>query len=224
MALINGKPLGGATDIVRLQFKNGWVCSGLFLDAYTILTAAHCIYADGINNFPRLEKVFSADDKLINVTVVSLLPHPSYAAQAWPSSDVGLIKTTKNDEFTGSLRLETKVMRTLGRAELFGCGRTDPVRKEYARTTGENNFLRLGSVLFFFGKSAAETEQLGVAVIIAPNDSGGPIVDISTGNVVAIATTTTAKQSSEHRIPALSTGTSTVIAENLDFILAHLGP
>jgi len=51
--LINGVPLEGANDVVRIRLKNEWVCSRVFIDPNTILTAAHCISPE--NDFEKLQ-------------------------------------------------------------------------------------------------------------------------------------------------------------------------
>lgn len=148
LALINGVPLKEANDVVRIWLKNGWVCSGVFLDPNTILTAAHCISPDkGIENL-QVDKIESAGSLALDLEVVSLIPHPEYSAQAWPAYDVGIIKTSKNPKFEGQFQLKENSEGNLKEAILMGCWQTDYVNKNYSRTTGENSFLRVGAVLF----------------------------------------------------------------------------
>lgn len=223
-ALINGRALENTPDLVRLVFKNHWVCSGSFLNETTILTAAHCIAAVHENEQILLDQVLSDNDEPINIVQIKSFAHPDFKGQAWPAHDLGIIKTTPNRRFKGNFKLEMRLNKRTGTAVLFGCGKTAVTKETRSRTFGDNNFLRMGSVLFFVGKSKYSESDSGAHVSVAPNDSGAPITDKATGNVIGISTTTTAKGSWEYGLPALSTGTSTVISSNLAFILSHLDP
>jgi hypothetical protein len=222
-ALINGKPMIGAPDVVRLSFTNGWVCTGVFIDEYTILTAAHCITPTNNEETIQLAKITSADNAIVDVEQKNIFVHPQYTNQYWGKYDVGIIKTSKNKNFEGDFNIEKKDKRIIGKAMLYGCGKTDISSDIRSRTTGENEFLRIDGVLFFLGKSKNIELQDGSRVSVAPNDSGGPIVDKETGNIIGINTTTTLRQSLEYGLPTISNGTSTVTSSNLNFILKHLG-
>ena len=221
-ALVNGVPLKDSSDVVRIKLTNGWICSGVYLDPYTILTAAHCISPSEDKEVLRIDRIESQDDNVLDVKSVNLIPNPSYSAQYWPAYDVGIIKTTKNQKFVGQFRLQEHSEGYWRDAVLLGCGRVEYDKPVYFRTTGENRFLQIGAVLFFLGES--ETQQpSGYKVSVAPNDSGGPILDKVTGKIVGVMTTTTLKSSVGYGIPTLSTGTSTVAEHNLKFIRNHMG-
>ncbi len=64
---------------------------------------------------------------------------------------------------------------------------------------------------------------MGTDVSVAPNDSGGPILDKKTGKIIGVMTTTTVRQSATYGLPTLSTGTSTIVDHNLSFIQSHMG-
>jgi hypothetical protein len=219
---MNGRPLVGFPDVVRLKFKNGWVCSGVYLDRETILTAAHCLVIPESKKLIELEQVLTIGDSKLAVKEVKSIVHPSYEAQSWPAYDIAIIKTTENKNFEGSFHIETKQKISRGKATLFGCGKNDLSKRTYTRTMGENTFNRIGAVLFFMGESSRMDSNLGINVSIAPNDSGGPIIDQQTGNIIAVSTTTTVKNSAQYGILALSTGTSTVVSSNLNFISKYL--
>lgn len=65
--------------------------------------------------------------------------------------------------------------------------------------------------------------EAGMQTTVAPNDSGGPIIDSQTNSIIGVMSTTTVQQSIRYGLPALSTGASTVIKDNLDFLISHLG-
>ncbi len=121
LALINGKPLENEPDVVRLVFQNGWICSGVFLDPTTILTAAHCLVADDLIQLVKLKEILSDGDQPLEVKETNSFVHPSYRNQYWPSYDVGIIKTSVNANFKATFGLDSpREMRT-GQAVLFGC-------------------------------------------------------------------------------------------------------
>ena len=222
LALINGKPLIGSPDVVRLKFKNGWVCSGVYIDQKTILTAAHCLVIPETKKLIELVQVLTDNDSELDVKQIESVVHPSYQHQSWPAYDIAIIKTTENKKFGASFHLKTKEKSLSGKATLFGCGKNNLSLKTYARTTGSNSFIRLGSILFFIGKSSTDNSDLGVNVSIAPNDSGAPIIDSQSKNIIGISTTTSVKTSAQFGVWALSTGTSTIVPANLEFIRQHL--
>ncbi len=91
-----------------------------------------------------------------------------------------------------------------------------------ARSTGENGFLKIYSVLFFLGKSKS-TGGTGQSAMIAANDSGGPVVSRQTGKIIAIATETTAVASSDYGLPAIGIATSVLEESTMNFIASHAG-
>lgn len=222
-ALINGVPLKGASDVVRIKLSNGWVCTGTYIDPYTILTAAHCLLDDENTFVLETTKIESESDSILNVKATKFIPNKNYSAQYWPSYDVGIIKTTENKKFKGEFKLQEKLDGFIHKAALFGCGKIEYDKKTYVRTTGENTVFKLGGVLFFLGESGNDKAQPGAKVSVAPNDSGGPIVNFTSGKIIGVMTTTTLKDSINFRIPTLSTGTSTVDEENLKFIQDSMG-
>lgn len=219
-ALINGSPLNGDGDLVRLVFKNGWVCSGAYVDPFTILTAGHCV--SGLTDAKDLKQILTENDGLLDVFPVALVTHPDFDHQFWPSHDLGIIKTTENRNYQGTFKLADHIKNRRGGAILFGCGRISVDQRSYSRTTGENDFVAIGSVLLFVGKSS-QSSPSGFSVTIAPNDSGAPVTDKSTGMIIGVASQTTAKTSNDYGLPAISLATATVSADNLEFIRVHLG-
>ena len=217
-ALIGGRHLTGSPDVVRLVFTNGWVCTGTFIDPYTILTAAHCL-SSGDNAEPiQIKAILSVGDQEIGVRQTEIFIHPEFASQSWPAFDVGLLKTSRYANFSHQFNLDLSSTPTIGTAKIFGCGKTDLTSGRRERKSGDNKYLKIGSVVFFLGGASGESAN------IAPNDSGGPITESSTGEIIAVATTTTAIESKSLGLPILSTGTSVAAPENRLFIQSHLGP
>jgi hypothetical protein len=221
LALINGKPLQESGDIFRLVFKNDWVCYGVFIDEYTILTAAHCLVLKDRINKNQIREVLSTNDQALDVKEIDSFIHPDYSNQLLPSRDLGVIKTTVHKGFQGSFQLEKAFNQNQGSAILYGCGKTEDKVSMRARTMGENDFYRLGAILFFLGPSAPQPSSSKVT--IAHNDSGGPVLYGENHRIIAISTETTVSLSASLNLPAIGFATSTTDPNNLDFIVRNLG-
>lgn len=200
-ALISGKPLTGMPELVRLDFKNGYMCTGFFIDSTTIITAAHCLA-----NSAQVVKIISVNEEVIPVQIEKNISHPDFDNGFWPTHDLGIIKTTKFDKFSSSFHLGESISIS-GAAKLYGSGVISFQPKKRDRSIGENNFLRFGSVLLFIG-----------ATSIAPNDSGAPVVDLKTGKVIAVATQSTAAESTLY-LPTISVATSLLEKSNKEFVI-----
>jgi hypothetical protein len=222
--LINGEPLVRTPDLVRIVFNNGWMCTGAYVDPNTILTAAHCLVPEDNKNI-LISSILSENDSKLEVTIHKILPNPAFSAQWWPSADVGLVKTSTNPKFESDFRLPlrstTETLR--GMAVLYGAGKVDSALVMRKRMFGTNLFMRLGSVLFFLGPSDPTGTHAGQEVSVAPNDSGGPVVDNKTGMILAVMTTTTLRDSLKYGLPVISTGTSITSQENFKFLSENLG-
>jgi hypothetical protein len=187
------------------------------------LTAAHCLISDDPNRPIRLESIFSTNDEILSVQQTSLIPNPLFAHQWWPAYDVGVIKTSENKAFRGEFQLEKERDHMIGKAVLIGTGKTDVSKEIRSRTAGENVFLKVGAVLFFLGVSENSQTHPGFNCSVAPNDSGGPILDFETHSIIGVLTTTTLKDSFRYGAPTLSNGTSTVSKSNLQFLMGNMG-
>ena len=225
VGLINGTPLKveELPDLVRLVFKNGSMCTGAFIDEYTILTAAHCLTKDQGENFHQLENILYINDSAIQVNQIQNITHPDYDHSWWPDHDIGIIKTSKNLSFKHNFSMELEKVPRVGTAHLYGCGIVEFTPKKRLRTEGQNQFLRLGQVLLFLGKSKNIQTELGTHTSVAPNDSGAPVLDLSTGRIIAIATQASSKESAEYGLPSISVATSIVNKSNQQFVSNHMG-
>ena len=226
MALINAMPLedNAFPDLVRLVFKDGSMRSGTYLDEYTILTAAHCLSKTQDEQFHGIEKILSIHDEPISVDHLKNVSFPSYHHRWWPADDIGIIKTSKNSKFHGDFKLEKNSLPVFGEAHFYGCGISEFSPKIRSRSDGRNHYVRIGSVLIFIGKSKNTDTERGISTSIAPNDSGAPVTDPSTGKIIAIATQASAQESAEHGIPAISVSTSITRSAVREFILKNMGP
>lgn len=223
-ALANGSPLDGDPDIVRIRYGPTLVCTGVYIDPYTILTAAHCLLKPKPGPvMVHVAAIESKDDVELDVKVVGVVPNPDYKDQLWPSSDIGLIKTTENKKFEGAYTLAESVP-IAGRAILIGTGRTQAYVDKFARTTGLNRYLRLGAVLSFVGHTQNAEHPTGEWVSIAHGDSGGTVLNAETGQIIAVNTTSTINQSSSLALPTYCSATSVATERNRSFILRHMGP
>jgi hypothetical protein len=218
-ALINAVLLQGHEDLVRLEFhQREAVCTGFFVGPTTLITSAHCLYRDNQVKWEPSDLVFVGGSEL-KVKALQLTPHPGYLP-GQPEFDVGIVKTTLNSNFSGTFHLAADRAPVFGNAKFFGAGKVDLDRGLYGRAQGDNYFVRLGSTTYSLGRSE-NTSHPGHTVTIAPNDSGGPIVDNRSGEVVAISSRTTIKESWGTAIPAVSIGTSLLTKENRAFVQAQ---
>lgn len=192
LALTRGELVTDSPDFVRIHFSNGWVCTGAFIDRETILTAGHCL--DLHSTVTLIE-----NDSELDVKALKLLPNPRYDHSVWHSDDVGLIKTSEYKNFRGDYVLPDRPVES-GEGTLLGAGRMG-ITAEFARLSTTNRFMKLGSILLFTSGEGC----------VAPNDSGGPIIQ---GNkIVGIMSTTMVR-------PCVSTGTA--IYPHVDFIRKNL--
>ena len=98
-AIVNGEPIKSDFPVVRLAFKNNsHVCTGVFVDPYTILTAAHCL--SDMKTWPGfsldLESIRNKEDQSLDLRQIKNLPHPKFSYH-WTGNkfDIGIIKTSE---------------------------------------------------------------------------------------------------------------------------------
>jgi len=220
-ALINGVVLDKHPDLVRLNFERGEsICSGFFINPETLMTAAHCFYSYKDGRKLKLETAESEHDEPIVVQVQNIFIHPNYYTGGWSPNDVAIIKTTFNSKFQKNFILSKDFPNRIGDLIFFGAGKTSLNPKVYGRSTGKNNFVRIGSFLYSLGSSKV-TNTPGIATSIAPNDSGAPVLN-EQGFVIGIAAKSTVSWTDGTFFPSLSVTTLLTFEENWNFIQQNL--
>ena len=225
-ALINGDAVVTDIPIVRLTFKNdSHVCSGVFIDPYTILTAAHCVSDkqtwEGFSL--EIDSILDSRENKIEVRQIKNIPHPEYQNHWYGNShDLGIIKTTEYS-FKGSfpeiMKAEDKLSNE---GNLYGCGKINLDSKLRKCLKGKNSFHSLFGQFITWGKSK-NTDRLGFDVSVAPNDSGGPLVEISQNKIVGVAWGTHLSFTSKLGLPNISFITPLTNMQNLEFINKNMG-
>jgi secreted trypsin-like serine protease len=167
LGIIGGAP---STDdaVVCLTADGLALCSGVVIDAHTVLTAGHCINPLGTSVSYVVNVGADCAKPDARVRVAEMVAHPSYTGEGKPF-DVGLVRTTTalnvtpvklrdgalDDSFKGSL------LRHVG----FGTDQEQPMSGRGLRRTVSHALLRLDADFVWSGDATANT-CLG--------DSGGP--------------------------------------------------
>ncbi len=134
---------------------------------------------------------------------------------------MAVIKVSNHLAFEGNFLISDKDIPMFGFLVYFGAGKIDMEKKIYGRSTGEASYLAFNSYNFGFGSSRASENGEGSASI-ASNDSGSPVIQKETGRVMAVASKSTAIDTSGSFLPAISISSSLEEKSNRDFLLKYI--
>ncbi|RDW58266.1 hypothetical protein BP5796_12196 [Coleophoma crateriformis] len=189
--------LGEFPYIVSLSYSGSHFCGGVLLNAYTVLTAAHCSVDYGASSVKVRAGTLTWASGGTQVGVSSIVVHPSY------NSD-----TTDNDIALWHLSSPLAASSTIGYATLPVQG-SDPVVDTTTTTAGWGLLSESGSTLpatlrkvsvpvisratcrAEYGTSAVTTNMFCAGLAAGgkdscSGDSGGPIIDTSTGVLLGL--------------------------------------
>ncbi len=215
-ALINGVELKDNIPVVSLEFKNQSFCTGIFINSRTILTAAHCLE----NNHPIIN-IRDTKFERIKYELERYISHPRYKKRLFGSiHDLGLIVLKNNIS-----RNDFPTLYSGGKLSydglFYACGKTDITLNMRSCTQGENSYMLWLDQVWSFGLSCSE-DNSGTEVSIAPNDSGGVIIDQKLNEIIAIMWGTQTPNFYKFCIIAPSFSTPLTDAENIEFIKRYL--
>lgn len=223
-ALINGEKLKEDIPIVSIHFKNGsHVCSGVFLNSKTIMTAAHCLSdKKKWKGFSlEIDKIMNSENKKLEIVVQTIIAHPQFEySKLGNSHDVGVIKVEGRISFKYFPQLYSgKVLS--GKGLFYACGRKNNSKKSRECSQGENEYSLILGQIVSFGFSN-DKERNGINVSVAPNDSGGIIIDSKLNEIVGVVWGTWSPLLFKYDLKTPSFGTPLTDKVNLDFILTHI--
>ncbi|MDC1174109.1 S1 family peptidase [Bacteriovoracaceae bacterium] len=226
LALINAKKITSNFPVVKIQFKNGsHICSGTFIDNYTILTAGHCVSDKKTwKGFSLdIESVTNSNGEKLDIKHIKNIPHPKYESHWYGNrSDVGIIKTSHYN-FDGVFPKLASISTKVGEVgTLYACGRIDLNNKERACLEGVNNYGTFLGQIVVWGESVNK-ENRGHNVSVAPNDSGGCLIDKNTNQLIGVLWGAWAPLLYKTKFSAPSIITSLFNEENLKFVQRNMG-
>ncbi|TVY64350.1 Trypsin [Lachnellula suecica] len=183
--------------IVSLSYSGSHFCGGVLLNAYTVLTAGHCSVDYPASSVKVRAGTLTWASGGTQVSVKAITVNPSYSAS-----------TTNNDMALWHLSSPLTASSTIGYATLPVQG-SDPVAGSSTTTAGWGLLTESGSTLpanlrkvtvpvvaratcqAEYGTSAVTTNMFCAGLAAGgkdscSGDSGGPIVDASTGTLIGL--------------------------------------
>ena len=222
-AIINGVSQNKDFPSVLLVFKNdSHFCTGTFIDEFTILTAAHCLIdKQQWKGFSTdLEFILNSQKSKIIFKQLRNISHPNYSRSIFNSkSDIGIIKVEQKYYLNNFPEISNEKSR---KAIYYGCGRFQVKDKINKCFEGINQIFDLFGNLVSWGESSNFSER-GYKVSIAPNDSGGALVDFQSKKIIGVHWGTWIALTSRFFLPNLNFSTSLQIEENYHFIKMNMG-
>lgn len=227
VALVNGEPIPitEKVPLVRIEFENdSHICSGVFLDRFTILTAAHCIgekkYWEG-QSF-KVKKILDRNENEIPIVQIKNIPHPEYKTNWFGNyHDLGIIKVMETDVGNNFPELFNSKDMISDQVTIYGCGLVHYGSKIRKCHKGVNSWFTLFGQIFSFGRSNL-TETSGRNASIANNDSGGPVIS-ALNQIVGVNWGTFLSSTSKWNLPNLNFITDLTDPNNLIFLKENLG-
>lgn len=225
-ALINAVSISNKVPIVQINFKNdSHVCSGMFIDENTILTAAHCVSDkktwEGFSL--EVDTITDQDSNKISVSVLKVMPHPNFTHHFYGNDhDVGIIKTSsyKYEGIFPKVSLSRSSRAKDG--ILYACGRINFLDKQRLCQQGTITYYQILNQIVSFG-TMITTDTPGKDVSIAPNDSGGVLIDLISNSIVGVIWGTWSPILKNIHFILNPNFMSPMTKENLDFIQKNQG-
>ncbi|PQK14372.1 hypothetical protein BB8028_0004g13020 [Beauveria bassiana] len=177
--------------VVRLHYENPIaLCAGSLLDSTTVLTAAHCLEGKGDEVLSVRAGSLSKDYGGVVAEVESVRQHPDWT-QIDHQNDIAILKLSspiEESETIGYAKLPPGGSNLVNGSTAVaagwgdnGCGPADRLRKVGQHIRDITDCVKVLPTLFPDGKVCASG-----AGDTAAGDSGGPLIDEATGQVIGI--------------------------------------
>ena len=197
----------------RDALKPSGLCTGTLIRADVVLTAAHCVPADGY--FEVKYGLTSLTEVGKSYTVKATWVHPRYSASKFGVNDVALLKL--KEEIPGAATLPLKSKKVIKSAEvskdlqIMGWGEDQngevATYLRSAKLTNQSSFLsRLLGKKFNKSTWIAAGKYNSIEKVYAggcSGDSGGPLIGLHKGNYVQVGITSFGAVNCETEVPTI---------------------